>query len=699
MSWESIVEGGESNEAPPAEPPASGTPDAPPPPPAPTDGSGVGELELEVPSLDLSQPATPPSAPPTPPAPTPSATAAPGTPAVDGGISFSIPDLFETTAVPEPETVTPVSPVEPFDVAEPAAELDRDPVPVVGSPAPIEPTPSAAPPAPRPEPEPVPVAEPAPTPEPDPTPEPVVIVEQTPVGTPTTQVAPEPDPPVPAPQPDPGPQAAPTTVTPAVAAPVIPASQPRHHPAQAASFEAAANRVPTISPLAVDIPSPQHRKSSASRGVVALLFTLLVVAALITAGIIYGRPYLFPEEWDEVTAPYAEAVEAVRGVEYVEPLVITAEAPDVYEARRSADLLGDWERELPVWRALGLANGTFDQGSLDQLLDGWNPAMYSLEDGQVYHSSSLTGDELDAHVTRAMAEAGLDQDFRWSAESSTRTLDEAALVEAHLLQQTRDIQLATEFSTDVSAPDATPLAFLPPVLGYRVVAPTMFGELLDPVGAGANPLDGPGGPGPLPSDSPQESVDPTLVDGETVVQPGRAMDRSFWYLAIASYVDSPTAYAASEAIVENSMTVVDRGGRDCTVATFSGGDINETEILRSALAGWVANAPAEFTASLEVLPDGTLQFASCDPGTGFENGARFGIARELIGWRLAELVVHANADGSSPDGLADTIDRIRTSGVGEQLASLPFDTTAEEAAAAAESAVAGLLGTSLSFGE
>ena len=51
---------------------------------------------------------------------------------------------------------------------------------------------------------------------------------------------------------------------------------------------------------------------------------------------------------------------------------------------------------------------------------------------------------------------------------------------------------------------------------------------------------------------------PARADGELVVEQPEAMDASFWFPVLAAYLEPPQAYAASEAVVENSLAVVDR---------------------------------------------------------------------------------------------------------------------------------------------
>jgi hypothetical protein len=442
-------------------------------------------------------------------------------------------------------------------------------------------------------------------------------------------------------------------------------------------------------------PQPRRQRTAGKRSggsrLVSFLFALIVVGGLVAAGVVFGRPYLFPDQWDTAVKPYAQAVEGALGAEFVEPVTVTAEASVEYEARRSAQLLGDWQTELPVWRALALANGQVDQPNIDLLLEGWSPAMYSYDDGQIYHDASLTGVELDAQLTFVMTQAAIDQRENWSARQQIQGLDAAALTQAHVLQQSLAAQRSTEFGAKIVQPDLTPLVFLPPVLGYRVVAPTMFAELLptpDIAVGGINPLSAAAGPGLLTTEVLAPSSAPVLTEGEVLVGDSVAQDRSFWYLTFASYLDAPQAYAASQSIVENSLSVTDRSGRTCAVSTFSGGDVDQTAILGSTLAAWTAAAPPELGASTSVLADGTLQFASCDPGVGFENGARFGAARELIGYRLGATATAVAFDGSSPADVAAALLRYEQSEVGTQLATLPFDATAADAAAAAQTAIA-----------
>ena len=462
-----------------------------------------------------------------------------------------------------------------------------------------------------------------------------------------------------------------------------------------------AQSTPIQSPLEVLSPQPFQPAARRSGRGIMLLFTLVVLGGLVAAGIVFGRPYLFPEDWDATTQPFAETIEDVSGVEFVEPLVVTAEPSSQYLTRMTTQLTGDWPAEQAEWRALGLLNGTVTEEVVSDLLVGWQDALYSTDDGQVYHDAAAVGDSLDVELTLAMATASLDQQFGWSSGQENRTLDDAALTLAEVRRQALAIQEASDFPSEIPIRDAAPLVFLPPVLGYEVLAPLTFAEFASPVGQddeATNPLymmeDG--GPGQIPSEVLLDSAAAVAVEGDQVVGSPGAMDSSFWYLVFAGYVDNSTARAASMAIVENSLVTADRSGTKCVYATFSGGDVNQTATLRSTIEAWSANVPAEFASSISVLPSGALQLISCDPGTELDDQGRLGTARELIGWRIADLATIeavAGAGGSDAD-ITAALDQVEASGIGAELAVLPLDISPAEAADAARAAVDRVLNAS-----
>jgi len=183
-----------------------------------------------------------------------------------------------------------------------------------------------------------------------------------------------------------------------------------------------------------------------------------------------------------------------------------------------------------------------------------------------------------------------------------------------------------------------------------------------------------------------------MLDGETVVTSPVAKDRSFWYLVFAGYLDSRTAYVASEAVVESALTGAPRRATQCVSATFSGSRVDQNEKLRNELTSWAAAAPAEMASAFQVLADGTLQLVSCDPGVGFVNAARPDVARELLSWRVAESATMeaVRVGGGGEAELAEVWAFVRASPVAVDLMALPPTATPAEVATTAHGAVTAL---------
>ncbi|MGB0112445.1 MAG: hypothetical protein WBP59_04445 [Ilumatobacteraceae bacterium] len=433
-------------------------------------------------------------------------------------------------------------------------------------------------------------------------------------------------------------------------------------------------------------------KRKRSGGGLKLVMVLVVLGGLVAAGIVFGRPYLFPDDWDGAAAPFVEEVETGLGLEFVEPLTIVAEPTAEFNLRAAQQLHGELVETQPQWRALGLAVGDPSPEQTAALLTGTRSALYSTDDGQIYHDLGVAGPVLDAQLTREMAVASLDQNFGWSVGQQSRTLDNAALTAAEVLRQATAVQLRSSNADALEAPTAS-LSQLPAVLAYRALAPQMFAQFAPPAAEGAdNALHaiGTNGPGPLDADIPALAPGPALLASDTAATTPRAVDRSTWFLTFASMLDSRSAYNASEAIVESALTMADRGTTKCVYATFSGGGVEQTAALRGGLETWAATAPVEFASAFSVLEDGTLQLVTCDPGAAFQAPLRPSAARELIAWRMAELAT-MEAVGTTDPTDADFVSAwpfTQNSDVAISVADLPPEATPAEVAVATRAGIA-----------
>lgn len=577
-----------------------------------------------------------------------------GEPASLPPVAFSTSTL--TSAAPNVAPSAPLAPVTPpaAPIVAPTPSISLSPVlPPTGTPAP--PTPAeqhaAAPPAP---PEPV-------APAPEALPE---IVEATPAAPVVAQVATPPAPP----------------------------TQAFNLPPTAAALASPAHQV-----LAPEKARSNKARKDRSGSIARVGFFFLIVGALASAAVIFGRPYLFPAEWEPNALEFSEPIETARGTEFVEPVMLTAQPTDAHRSMVATQLLGDPASDLAMWRALGLAGpDSTDDETLQALISEQSPVLYSTIDGQVYYDQAFTRSDRATLISRAMATAALDQEYSFSTDASSRSLLDEALTEAHVRQQAALIEQSATDRPPVPVTDVAALAYLPAVLDYRLTAPTVFTDLLPPRNEVApNPLAdlALNGPGPLSVPALEQIPSASLVVGDTVVGPAVVTDRSFWFLSFASHLDAATAYGMSSQLKAAGLQMVEGPNGTCAVATFV-----SAAPLKVSLDAWVAATAPELGASVVATPDGEVQLRSCDPAGTYASKIRFGVARQLIAYQSVELVVTnlVVAQGGTQADIAAAIARISSTPSAAAVAQLPAGTTPADLAAAAQSAGADVIGDAAS---
>lgn len=469
---------------------------------------------------------------------------------------------------------------------------------------------------------------------------------------------------------------------------LIPATQPN----QALSLPPIVAPRPPAGELFQPIPVVRPQRKDRSGSIARIGFFFLIVAALGSAAVIFGRPFLFPADWDAAALEFAEPIEAARGTEFVEPVVLTAQPTPIHRSMVASQLLGDTASNLAMWRALGLAGpDSTDDATLQTLISELSPVLYSATDGQVYYDESFTRSDRSALITRAMVAAALDQEYSFSTDELLRSLDDAALTEAHVRQQSARIEQTVSNGMPLPASDLAALAFLPVVLDYRLTAPVVFEQLLPPIDdVAANPLAGiaTSGPGPLAVAPIAAIASSSVVVGDTPVGPAVVTDRSFWYLSFASHVDAPAAYRMSVQLRGAGLQMVDGANGRCAVATFATVDAATNAILQADLGGWVAAAAPELGATVTALADGSVQLRSCDPVGPYASNIGFGAARELIAWRSVELAVTnlVVAAGGTEAEVAAAVELVGSTPSAAAVAQLPAGTSPTDLAAAAQAA-------------
>lgn len=504
---------------------------------------------------------------------------------------------------------------------------------------------------------------------------------------------------------------------------------PDQSAAAAARQEAAQRALLAANATVAPVRAVRTRRSSSGFG---LLFSLVILVALIVGGIVFGRDLLFPDDWDDSAKSYADAVASARAVEYVDPFTVTVEPTGEYRPRVERQLLGEWEFDLPLWRAFGLAGGSVDGDAVNTLIDGRSPALYSHVDGQIYVDDASSPFERDALITRAAVEASLDQQFGWSADHADRSLDDRALVDAHVRARAAVVQSASIYGGLVSTPPEASLAFLPAVLDYRLTAPIVFAELLPasatnfdvvaqpafdatgapitaatsssgdavPSDATARSVDDPlagigtGGPGPVFQTPYADASDAVPAEGDAVAGARFELDPAVWFMSFAAHTDPATADRMTDALVAASVQPVTNSGIRCWLATFGTSTPDATAVLADGLTRWVSGAAPALSASLSFLPDGTPQLRTCDPGSAFESQASFGLARQLIAYRATELATITMVDASGATAqldVAEALERVNAAGVADRAAALPSGTNPAELAALIDAEIAAVL--------
>jgi hypothetical protein len=595
-------------------------------------------------------------------------------------VSLSIPSLGAKTAgltvTQPPAQVSAPTPPEPIQ-PEPIQPAPVQPAPV--QPAPVQPAPVQPAPA---QPAPAAVApvhvEPAPAaPVAAPTPvEPVVIVPSEPV----VVVVPEPV------------VEAPVTAT--VTAPVPAVTLPTHAQVTPTVAPSAASSPLAIDPIAASNRRRRKERKERTTGMARMGFVLLLVGALVAGGVIFGSSYLFPSKWDEAVLPYSEPVASVRGVDFAEPFTITALPAAEQRDLVQEQLFGTLDENLAMWRALGLAgaDGTDDE-TLRNLTQDYLPVVYSTKDGQIYYADDYTATDRDSRIMRASAVASLDQDFTFSTTALERGLDDDSLVNAHVLQQSALIQEASTVNTPVTGTEIAAFAFLPPVLDYQISAPIVLADLLPAFDeVSPNPLAelSLGGPGPVAPTTLTLLTRASQTVGDQEVGDVERMDRAFWFLVFATHLDSSTAYNMSNLIEQAGLQTVTATQGTCAVATFTAGNAAANAELNAQLSQWVDATAAEMSATVSSLPDSSVQLRSCAPTAPYTSNARFGVSRQLLGWRAAELAVTTAMleQGRTEAEIKSAVAGLTASPEVLALVDLPAGTPVADTVAAARSAAA-----------
>ena len=421
--------------------------------------------------------------------------------------------------------------------------------------------------------------------------------------------------------------------------PRLPDSDPAAAPPMA-TMTSATTVIPNIRPAS----GASGRKKRKRRRFGKLILVLFLLAGLVGAALMFGRDYLFPEDWAKDVAPAVDALQLSSGLEFTDPVVVNSLPEAEYATKVAGIMFGqafgaDWTGSVPRWRALGLVDGEPTVASVDAAVGTWKPAFYDPADGQIYRSAAATGPALDAAMHDALATALVDQ---LAAESPAPAADATATASLALLSIS-DLGAELVGGPARTFPDRAALAPVPVPMAHRLIGAEDLGgpilESLDVVPDQAGAIAGFGVDVTGVLDVPWTVASaPALLEGDTQDGEAAARGSDFWYTVLAAYLPADTAVEAANSIGADLYVPAVRGAQQCVYGTFTSATPETLGVLQVAAVAWAGLAPTQAGASATTLADGvTVQISTCDPGTGPNATRTAHVASALVDRQIARL--------------------------------------------------------------
>jgi len=386
------------------------------------------------------------------------------------------------------------------------------------------------------------------------------------------------------------------------------------------------------------------RKKAKRRGYGKLVLVLMLLAGLCVGALMFGRDYLFPEDWSKDVAPAVDALQLSSGLEFADPVVVNVLPEADYAVKVAGFTFGptlhaELATSMPRWRALGLVEGEPSAASVNAAVSTWQPAFYDPADGQIYRSATATGPAFDAAMRSALAAALVDQLSPGTpapAVDATQTASLAQLAVNHF-----GAELVAGPSQSI--PNRTALDSLPVPLTHRLIGVEDLGRpILESLGVVADPAAAVAGFGvdvTTVLDVPWTAAPvPLMLEGDT--QDGEAASRGsdFWYTVLAAYLPAETAADAANSISADLYVPALRGAQQCVYGTFTATTPETLGVLQVAAVAWAGLAPAAAGATATTMADGvTVQLSTCDPGTAPNPTRSPDVAAALVARQVARL--------------------------------------------------------------
>lgn len=235
------------------------------------------------------------------------------------------------------------------------------------------------------------------------------------------------------------------------------------------------------------MPPPSKAKRKKQRHPFRFLVKLILLLGLLGGGAYAGKKYYLDSKWADDIEGIADDVAERRGLEWDHAVeVVTLERND-YALHLATSMLGvDIAQAATLggeWRAMGLAEGSLDLVAVGSGAVADQPAFYDPADETVYEVAGLSSELREVALSRALANALLDQQFSWgdtvaasdpSVALGVRALfdgDALAIRSATIASVLADPTLATEVSTELAELriESAPLASGAPAFAVALV--------------------------------------------------------------------------------------------------------------------------------------------------------------------------------------------------------------------------------------
>lgn len=442
--------------------------------------------------------------------------------------------------------------------------------------------------------------------------------------------------------------AAPTTAPTSAPAPALPpglSAMPTLPPVVPQAVPAVAAPVENT-PGQVDIRalrSAQIRNQRQQRGrhpVLRAFGILIILGAIGAAALYFGRPLLFPTEWDPALTPVVDEIETERGQQFDHTVGLVQQAVGDFELTVTRLTVGDdWTGRVAEWRALGLAGGEPSPAALAPTLRGDRTAVYDPVTDRIYLPDDVTAADAGLDLRLALEQA-FDAQLGVTPVAAPGTALAGVSATPDIARRAVDRFLVDGVDSDLTL--WQPTAGVPAPVEYELLASEVLGgAVLDAAG-----ID----PATATFDLPDTAaLAAALDDGATAAQPGAlqvgerkladpvAIGLDDWSLVLAQRLPVTTVEQLASMIVADSYQPIDRNGVTCVIGTFATATSPEADVLLVELTNWVNASPIESQATATRLGDATVQLSTCDPGPAVAITPNPDAVRLVINRQLARL--------------------------------------------------------------